>query len=136
MRKLRTVALPTLLVVVGVAVLGLAGCDTASPTPNPQNDTLGNEVDMTQVDFTRHAVTIPAGTDVRFSNPAAGITHVLCIGANATCTPDATAPAELTARDGLILAAGQLQDVTFDTPGTYKIACMLHPGMNLTVTVE
>jgi plastocyanin len=121
-----------LVLVIAAAVVGLAGCDLASQPTNTQ----GNEVAMTQLDFARHSLTVPAGTAIRFTNPAVGITHVLCIGANATCTPNAAGPTELTTSDGLVFAAGQEKDVTFDTPGTYKIACMLHPGMNLTITVQ
>jgi plastocyanin len=118
-----------LLLLAGLAALGMAGCDMS-----PQARS-ANEVDLTQMGFAQHTMIIPAGTAVRFSNPAAGITHVLCIGANAACTPNAQGPAELTASDGLTLAAGQTKDVTFETPGTYAIACVLHPAMNLTVTV-
>lgn len=118
-----------LLLLAGLAALGLVGCDAAPRTGS------ANEVDLTQLDFARHAVTIPAGTAVRFNNPASGITHVLCVGDNARCAPNAQGPAELTASDGLALAAGQTKDVIFETPGTYAIACVLHPAMNLTVTV-
>jgi len=131
MRKVAVRTLPLLLLLLaGLAALGLAGCDT-SPQARP-----ANEVDLTLMDFAQHTVTIQAGTAVRFSNPASGITHVLCIGANATCTSNAQGPAELTASDGMTLAAGETTDVTFDTPGTYAIACVLHPAMNLTVTVQ
>jgi plastocyanin len=117
-----------LLLLAGLAVLGLAGCDT------PQAGS-ANEVNLTQTDFAQHTVTIPAGTAVRFNNPASGIMHVLCVGDNSRCAPNPQGPTELTASDGLTLAAGQTKDVTFDTPGTYTIACVLHPAMNLTVTV-
>src|SRR5690348_12556266 len=111
MRKVAARTLPLLLLLVGLAALGLVGCDT-SPHTGP-----ANEVDLTQMDFAQHTVTIPAGTAVRFSNPPGGITHVLCVGANATCTPNAQGPTELTASGGMTLAAGQTQNVTFDTPG-------------------
>ncbi len=132
MRRHRARALPLLLILaMAGTALGLVGCDTSSPSA-----TQGNEVDLTQMDFAQHAVTVPAGTAVRFSNPASGITHVLCIGANATCTPNAPGPAELTASGGMAIAAGQVKEVVFATPGTYPIACLLHPAMNLTVTVQ
>jgi plastocyanin len=134
MRTHHARALPLLLILILAvtgAALGLVGCDMSS-----SSTTQGNEVDLTPMDFAQHAVTVPAGTAVRFSNPASGITHLLCIGANATCMLNAPGPAELTASGGMPIAAGQVKEVVFATPGSYPIACLLHPVMNLTVTVQ
>jgi plastocyanin len=32
--------------------------------------------------------------------------------------------------------AGGMVEVSFDEPGTYRVTCLIHPTMNMTVTVE
>ena len=36
----------------------------------------------------------------------------------------------------LVLEPGVSDSYTFDTPGTYPITCIVHPLMNMTITVE
>lgn len=134
MRARGGAVLPLLLLcVVGLASIALAGCGTAS---SATTTTQPNEVSMTAVDFTKHTLTVPAGTAVRFSNPASGMMHVLCVGANAKCAANAAGPAELTADGGVTVTAGQVKEIVFATPGTYPIACALHPAMNIVITVQ
>jgi len=120
----------SLLLVLLIPLLGFVGCGTPSPSD------VGNRVEMTQLDFAPHTVSITAGSSVRFDNPASGITHVLCIGQDGSCNANALGPVELTASGGMAIDAGQVEEITFELPGTYKIACLLHPSMNLTVTAQ
>lgn len=110
-------------------MLGLAACG--------QNSTVPNEVSMSAGDFSATSVTINAGQTVHFTDPAGiGGPHTICLGANGACDSSANGPLSLTG-DGFTMNPGDpAKDVTFDTPGTYKVTCSIHPAMNLTVTVQ
>jgi plastocyanin len=113
-------------------LLALAACG--------QGPTAANEVSMVGSDFTTTTVTIQAGEAVHFTDPiATGGMHILCLGANGTCDKSdksAQGPQALQG-DGFTINAGDPpKDVTFGTPGAYKITCSIHPNMNLTVTVQ
>ena len=131
MRTRTTSSLATLaaLLLVLIVILGLAACG--------QNATASNEVSMSAGDFSTTSVTIKAGQTVHFTDPAGvGGPHTLCLGANGTCDSSANGPLSLTG-DGFTMHSGDpAKDVTFDTPGTYKITCSIHPAMNLTVVVQ
>lgn len=118
---------PLLLVL--IVILGLAACGQSSTAPN--------EVSMSAGDFSATSVTIKAGQVVHFTDPAGiGGPHTICLGANGACDPSATGPLTLTG-DGFTMNPGDsAKDVTFDTPGTFKITCSIHPAMNLTVIVQ
>ncbi len=92
---------------------------------------------MVGADFATSAITINAGQVVHFTDPVGtGGTHDICLGAHGTCDKSAQGPQALQG-DGFTISAGDPpKDVTFDTPGTYKITCSIHPTMNLTVTVR
>jgi plastocyanin len=109
--------------------LALAACG--------QNSTTSNEVSMSAGDFSATSVTIKTGQAVHFTDPAGiGGPHTVCLGANGTCDTKANGPLALTG-DGFTMNPGDAaKDVTFDTPGTYKITCSIHPAMNLTVIVR
>ncbi|HEY7339476.1 MAG TPA: plastocyanin/azurin family copper-binding protein [Ktedonobacterales bacterium] len=112
-----------------ILMLGLAACDQGSTAPN--------EVSMSAGDFSTTSVTIKAGQAVHFTDPAGiGGPHTICLGANGACDETAQGPLALTG-DGFTMNPGDpAKDVTFDTPGTYKITCSIHPAMNLTVVVQ
>ena len=107
----------------------LAACGQSTAAPN--------EVSMTSGDFSTTSMTIKAGQAVHFIDPAGvGGTHTICLGANGTCDAAAQGPQALQ-RPGFTINPGDpAQDVTFDTAGTYKITCSIHPAMNLTVIVQ
>ncbi len=110
-------------------LLALAACGQGTTAPN--------EVSMVGADFTTSAITITAGQAVHFTDPVGtGGTHDICLGAHGACDKSAQGPQALQG-DGFAISAGDPpKDVTFDTPGTYKITCSIHPNMNLTVTVQ
>ncbi len=112
-----------------VLMLGLAACGQSSTAPN--------EVSMAATDFSVTSVTIKAGQAVHFTDPAGiGGPHTICLGANGVCAASAQGPLVLTG-DGFTMNPGDpAKDVTFDTPGTYRITCSIHPAMNLTVIVQ
>ena len=110
-------------------LLGLAACGQSSTAPN--------EVSMSAGDFSITSLTIKAGQAVHFTDPVGvGGPHTICLGANGACDTSAQDPLVLTG-DGFTMNPGDAaKDVTFDTPGTYKLTCSIHPAMNLTVIVQ
>ncbi len=112
-----------------VLMLGLAACG--------QSSTAANEVSMAAGDFSTTSVTIKAGQAVQFTDPVGiGGPHTICLGANGTCDTAAKGPQTLTG-DGFTMNPGDpAKEVTFATPGTYKLTCSIHPAMNLTVVVR
>jgi plastocyanin len=131
MKKTVVLIIPLLLIV----ALAIGGCGK-SPGGNGGDEYTTPDVTMGQTDFTHHKLTITAGTTVNFMTEQSGSTHILCIGENGSCQSGAQGPSELTAANGMQVDPGQTKSVKFDTAGTYKIACTIHPNMNLTITVQ
>jgi plastocyanin len=110
-------------------VLALAACGQTTTAPN--------EVSMVTADFSTTSITIKAGQAVHFTDPAGiGGTHIVCLGQDGECNTTAQGPEALQGGGFTINAGDPPRDVTFSTPGTYKITCSIHPSMNLTVTVQ
>ena len=72
-------------------------------------------------------ITVAAGTVVTFLNHDGGA-HTVTEGTDGVAAADAEFDEEV--------AAGGSVDVTFDEPGTYNVTCLIHPTMNLVITVE
>jgi len=120
----------TFSLVLVLLVLTLAACGQSS-TATP------NEVGMVAADFSRTSITIKAGEMVHFTDAVGtGATHDICLGSDGACDTAAKGPQALKGPGFTINAGDPAKDVTFDTPGTYKITCSLHPAMNLIVTVQ
>ncbi|HEV8192667.1 MAG TPA: plastocyanin/azurin family copper-binding protein [Ktedonobacterales bacterium] len=110
-------------------LLALAACG--------QGAAASNEVSMAEADFSPTTMTIKVGQAVHFTDPAGiGGTHIICLGAEGECDATAQGPQALEGSGFTINSGDSPRDVTFTTPGTYKITCSLHPSMNLTVTVR
>jgi plastocyanin len=130
MKKAVVLVIPLLLIL----ALAITGCGKSAGSGGDEYTT--PDVTMGQTDFTHHALTITAGTTVNFMTESSGSTHILCIGENGACQSGAQGPSELTAANGMQIDPGQTKPVKFDTAGTYKIACTIHPNMNMTITVQ
>lgn len=127
--------------------LALGGCGKAASDGGPGANTgsTGNSgssckttqtISMGVTNFVDTCVTVSANQPVTFDDPSAsGGVHIICTGENGACAADANAPKDLAA-PGFQIQPGQQKQVTFTTAGTYKIACTVHPAMNLTVTVK
>jgi plastocyanin len=98
----------------------------------------GNEVDMGVAAFQESSITIQAGQSVQFVDPAnGGGVHVICIGKDSMCVPQAGAPAQLNVSTGIQVSPGDPPiNVTFSTKGTYVVVCTIHPGMAATINVN
>lgn len=86
--------------------------------------------------FVQTSVSVQVGHNLAFQDNQRGAEHILCIGSNGQCTPNAQGPSLLTRSGGLIFEPGVTQALTWLTPGTYHITCTIHPQMNLIVTVR
>lgn len=109
-----------------VLAMVLAGCGS---TPS-------NEVDMGVAAFQQTSISIKAGQAIHFVDPASGGTHIICVGEGVKCVPQSGAPAELNTADGIAFNTGDSRNIVFPTAGTYHVVCIIHPGMEVVVTVS
>jgi len=139
MKKIALALVPMALML----ALALSGCGKQAAGGGPGGTTSSGggckttqTIALSQVDFVDHCVTVSANQPVTFDDPSAtGGIHIICTGANGACQADANAPTELGA-PGFQIQPGEQKQVTFTTAGTYKIACTVHPAMNMTVIVK
>lgn len=94
-----------------------------------------NEVDMGVATFEQASVSVKAGTPVHFVDPVTGGTHIICVGQGIKCAPTTGSPPELSPSTGMTFNPGDSKDIVFPTAGTYTVVCIVHPGMQVTVTV-
>ncbi len=139
MKKLALALVP--LALLFSLALGACGKPAAGGGPNATS-TGGNggcktsqTISLGAVDFVDHCVTVSANQPVTFDDPSTGGYHIICTGSNGVCQANANAPADLGA-PGFTIMQGEQKQVTFTTPGTYKLACTVHPSMNMTVIVQ
>ncbi|HEY7021106.1 MAG TPA: plastocyanin/azurin family copper-binding protein [Ktedonobacterales bacterium] len=131
MKKAVVLVVPLLLIL----ALAITGCGKGTGGSGGDEYTTP-DVTMGQTDFTHHALTVAPGTTVNFMTESSGSTHILCIGEGGACQSGAQGPSELTSANGLMVDPGQTKPVKFDTAGTYKITCTIHPSMNMVITVQ
>lgn len=116
-------------------LFALAACGGTNANSGPQSAVT---VQMNTSDFVQTGtVNLKTGGTITFQGLAGanGGTHALATGQNATYEPEPGAPADLENANGVTVTAGQSVTYTFATAGTYHIACLIHPAMNLTVKV-
>jgi plastocyanin len=130
MKKAAFARVPLLLLL----ALALSTCGKGSASSPGGTTTAGNTVTMNTTNFDRHTITIKAGESVTFDN-SNGAFHQICLGKDMQCSKSAKGPQEVEG-DGFSINTGAKKTVTFADPGTYDIACSVHPNMNLTVTVQ
>lgn len=124
--------------VILVALLALVGCGKpiGGHTSTPSGGG-GNEVDMASSTFVQSAITVKAGTSVKFNDPSAtGGFHILCLGQDQVCKSNPQGPADLNTSAGVTFNQGDSKSYTFQTAGSYVVTCTVHPSMNVTITVQ
>ena len=111
--------------------LVLAGCapaDTPSPSVAESASATGATVTVHVVDSSFGPnITVAAGTTVVFVNDG-GLKHTASHGTDGQLVEDWLFD--------LVLEPGASDRYTVDEPGTYPITCIVHPLMNMTITVE
>ncbi len=89
------------------------------------------DVHMGQTNFTQASITISKGSSLNLINDTA-VTHIIANGTWEQNT--ARAP---TVNNLQFSTANQSQTIgPFTTAGTFHLYCVVHPGMNLIVTVQ
>lgn len=84
--------------------------------------------------FSPTTISVPQGGKIEFTDDSA-IEHILTYGAWSNGQTQLATPANAPALNNLRLAGGSVEVGPFTTPGTYRIICIVHPGMSITVTV-
>jgi plastocyanin len=93
---------------------------------NPAGDGETATVMMMGYEFSDD-ITVAAGTTVTFINHDGGA-HTVTEGVDGVAASGAAFDEEV--------PAGGSVDIAFDEPGTYDVTCLIHPTMNMVVTVE
>ena len=95
------------------------------------------DVHMGQTDFTQASIPISKGGSINLINDSA-VTHLIANGTweQNTAHPGAE-PGAPTVNNLQFTTANQSQTIgPFTMTGTFHLYCTVHPGMNLTVTVQ
>jgi plastocyanin len=124
-------SVPRVLFAVPLLALGaFLPAATRAPTSAP-----AGAIGMEHEEFSVDTVTIPVGGRVTFVNDSRWL-HVLGPGDHGRLTADAGVPA-MGPRGALMSQTGDVYTTaTWNTPGTYKVTCSLHPEMTVTVVVR
>ena len=127
MHRSRTISFPALLAALAL-VLAACGGGTASSAPadgggDGGSDT-GETVSLSGGQFSPSTLTIPVGTTVTFTDSTG---HTVTEGSDGEAVDDPIVD-EQGGADPIV--------VSFDEAGTFNVTCKIHPGMNMTVTVE
>jgi len=96
-----------------------------------------SDVHMGPTNFTQASITISKGSSLNLINDSA-VTHIIANGTweNNTAKPGAE-PGAPSVNNLQFTTANQSQTIgPFTAAGTFQLYCTVHPGMNLTVTVQ
>jgi len=116
----------------------LSACGLSGPAHGPTASNAAAVVDMGFESYSPASVTIRAGDTVEWRNTSL-ITHTVTADPGRAKTPgDAVLPPGAQSFDSGDIAAGQVYQRTFTTPGTYRYFCTHHEadGMVGTVVVK
>ena len=121
---------------------GASATATTAPTDTPAATATSGASAAATISFGRFnfagntSVTIKAGQAVLFDDPSSsGGTHILVIGHNGQFSAMSGAPSEFNSSSGTPFSPGDQKTITFPTAGVYPITCVIHPTMQITVTV-
>lgn len=119
------------LAVILTLVIACGGTSSSTGSNNPNTVTLEGQ------SFATSAITISKGSTITFlDDPNNGALHILVIGQNGQSSSEQGAP-DFGGLSGQRIDVGDSWTTpTWNTVGTYHVACTVHPQMNLTVTVK
>jgi plastocyanin len=121
--------------VIGLLLLGLLTIVLAACGGGGASTTTGPNVKLDAANFLQDSITIKKGESLTFINEAT-TPHVI---ANGTWEDGAAQPGAESGAPTVnvnIPAHGSATTPPFETTGTFKLYCPIHPNMNLTVMVE
>ncbi len=117
--------------VVGAAIFA----SIAQPPTSAATDVGLPTVHLKLSQFSPTSISIPVGSQLRFTDDGS-VPHILDYGLwNGERAGNIPAPAGAPALSDHQIAGGSFTIGPFTTAGTYHILCVVHPGMELTVTV-
>lgn len=118
-------------------LVGLAACGGTSTSTGGPAAATAVTVTMGASTFDKASTTLATGGTITFvDDKNAGVEHLLAYGQNGIYKANTQGPTDLNTMNGLMFQAGESKTITFPTAGTYQITCIIHPAMNLTVTVK
>jgi plastocyanin len=123
---------PRLVLAVPFVVLGAVAPGLTRKEPLPRRP---NVVGMEQVQFDRDVITIRQGQQIEFVNNS-NFLHVIAPGDRARVSDGAGMPSFGPDRVRSMPRGEPFITETWDTPGSFRLTCTLHPEMNLDVVVE
>lgn len=143
MRKLLGMCVLLALISLLVAACGSSTSNTPSATTTPTSGTTptltsgNNTVGLAAMTFAPNSITIKKGDSIALKNQTATV-HIISNGSwNGNAPTPKTEPGAPVVSNMTFNTNGQSQMLgPFDTAGTFHYYCSVHPGMNLTVTVQ
>lgn len=121
-----------LLVVCSMATLLLVACNSTGA----DSSTSGNQVHMGDTDFVQSSITIKKGERVTLVADTF-IAHTIANGTWENGTPKPSKESEAPVVDNVSVGGNSSETVgPFNSVGSFKLYCTIHPGMNLTVVVH
>ena len=127
MHRSRTMPMRALVAALMLALGACSGGGSATATPAADGgdgaDT-GETVSLSGGQFSPSNLTIPVGTTVTFTD---GAGHTVTNGSDGEAVDDPIIDEEW---------SGEPIVFSFDEAGTFDITCRIHPGINMTITVE
>lgn len=124
----------------GVIGMALGGIIIGAISPAPVTDAASVANDGSPIahlgfnTFTPIAITVPQGMKLKIVDDS-NIPHTLTYGQWSGNTTQVTTPANAPALGTHAISSGSFEIGPFTTPGVYHILCIVHPGMEITVTV-
>lgn len=148
MFKVRARTLPIFAGILLSLAIALVGCGKAAPSTGGSGSggsssgggTTSDTIYMNSTNFTVHSITVSANQPVKFSDTVGGGgLHIICVGTGTggtnTCLKSGNVPASLLGK-GTTFNPGDTKDFTFTTPGTYRVICIVHPGMYIDIVAK
>lgn len=128
----KIVAIFALLALLSVFVVACGGGNSGSTST-----TNSNTVNLASNTFSPDSITIKKGESLTLTNQT-GTTHIISNGSwNGNTPAPKTESGAPVASNMMFSSANQSQTIgPFNTAGTFHYYCSVHPGMNLTVTVQ
>ncbi len=124
-----TTTTPTTAAATSTAAASQSASASASESAEPSDGGASGEMTVTLQNFafSPTTLTVPVGSTVTFENKDA-TEHTATNGKDGQKADDALFDIKL--------ATGASDTFTFDKAGTYDVTCLIHPSMNMTITVQ
>jgi plastocyanin len=120
---------------VGLVVFSLLTAFLAACSIRDESGTGGPSVHMSGASFVQTSITIPKGSSLTLVDDVA-VEHIIKNGTWNGSTPQPKTESGAPAVNLTFNGNDSAPMGPFNTAGTFQFYCTIHPGMNLTVTVQ